>query len=102
MDNDRALEHLLKIESDAAALVSDAQAEADRRVQESEKKNREAFEQQYKTEAEMRDNALRGEREKIKKQYQKELEDYRQEISGISSDIQAFSALLSEYYLKEL
>jgi len=43
MENEGALEHLLKIESDAAALVSDAQEEADRRVQESEKKNRENF-----------------------------------------------------------
>jgi len=53
-------------------------------------------------EAETRDAALHKERDKIKGQYQKELEDYKQEISGISSDIQAFSALLSEYYLKEL
>ncbi|MDR2729595.1 MAG: hypothetical protein LBB81_01695 [Treponema sp.] len=102
MENERALEHLLEIESEAAALVSDAQEEADRRVQESEKKNREIFEERYKTEAETRDAALVKERDKIKKQYEKELEDYRQEISGINSDIQAFSALLSEYYSGEL
>jgi vacuolar-type H+-ATPase subunit H len=47
MDDEDIVGHLLKIESEAAALVLDAQAEADRRLAEAEKRSRAAYEQQY-------------------------------------------------------
>ena len=101
MDNDKALEHLLKIEAKAAALVNDAQAEADRRIAENEKKNREIFEQRFSVESQAKETALRKEKDRLKKQYQKELDDYRQEISGIKTDVQRFSTLFSEIYSGE-
>jgi len=101
MDNEKALEHLLKIEAKAAALVNDAQAEADRRIAENEKKNREIFEQRFSVESQAKETALRKEKDRLKKQYQKELDDYRQEISGIKTDVQRFSTLFSEIYSGE-
>ena len=101
MDNDRALEHLLQIEAKAAALVNDAQAEADRRIAENEKKNRGLYEERFRLEAEMRETALKKEKDRLKKQYQQELEEYRQEISGLSTDVERFSTLLNEFYAEE-
>jgi vacuolar-type H+-ATPase subunit H len=102
MENDKSLEHLLKIESEAAALVNDAQAEADRRVQESEKKNRAIYEERYKAEAEAKEIALRKEKDKIRRQYQKALDEYRQETAGITSDIPKFISLVDNLLLGDI
>ena len=101
MDNDKALEHLLQIEAKAAALVNDAQAEADRRIAENEKKNRELYEERFRVEAQMRETVLKKEQDRLKKQYQTELEEYRQEISGIGTDVERFSTLFNEFYAGE-
>jgi vacuolar-type H+-ATPase subunit H len=97
MDNDKTLEHLLKIEAEAAALVNDAQAEADRRIHENDEKSRSAFEERYRVEAELRESSLKKEKDKLKKQYQQSIDDYREEISGINADMERFSALFNSY-----
>ena len=96
MENDEALGHLLKIEAEAAALVNDAQAEADRRIAESEKQNRAVYEERYQTEIERLETEFQKEKEKVKEQYQKELEAYREELSGLGTDMDHFSALFNE------
>jgi F0F1-type ATP synthase membrane subunit b/b' len=96
MDNDKALSHLLKIEAEAAALVNDAQVEADRRIAESEKQNRAVYEERYRLEAEKLEAELQKEKEKLKEQYQKELEAYREELSGLSAGMDRFSALFNK------
>ncbi|MDR0486864.1 MAG: hypothetical protein LBG91_01320 [Treponema sp.] len=101
MEDDKALEHLLKIEAEAAALVNDAQVEADRRIQENEKKNRAVHEQRFRTESEGREAALKQEKDRLKKQYQVSLEEYRKEISGISVDTERFSALFDRLFAEE-
>jgi vacuolar-type H+-ATPase subunit H len=47
MDNNEVLDHLLKIEAEAAALVDEAQAEADTRITEAEKQNRAAYDKRF-------------------------------------------------------
>ncbi|MDR1836930.1 MAG: hypothetical protein LBQ89_04640 [Treponema sp.] len=101
MENVNTLDHLLQIEARAAALVKDAQAEADRRIYESGEKNRAAYEDRFRVETQMLEASLKKETEKIKKEYQKALEEYRGEISGINVDVGNFSALLNEYLAKE-
>jgi len=91
------LEHLLKIEAEAAALVSNAQTEIDRRIRENEEKNRIAFEEYYKAEILKQQELLKIEKDKVNSQYQKSLDDYREEISCINADERRFSALLNEY-----
>jgi vacuolar-type H+-ATPase subunit H len=97
MDNDNTLEHLLKIEAEAAALVNDAQAEADRRIHENEEKNRKIYEERFKTEAQTRESALVKEKEKLKEQYQRTLEEYRNGISNAKTDMEKFSELFNRY-----
>jgi len=97
MENADTLDHLLKIEAEASALVNDAQQEADRRTHENEEKNRVVFEEHFRVEVQMLESTLKKEREKVRKQYQQALDEYRQEISGIKVNVEKFSALLNEY-----
>jgi F0F1-type ATP synthase membrane subunit b/b' len=97
MKNENTLNHLLKVEAEAAALVKDAQAEADRRIHENEEKNRAAYEERFKAEAQMRELSLKKEKDRLRKQYQTALEEYRKEISGVNVDVQRFSNLLNEF-----
>jgi vacuolar-type H+-ATPase subunit H len=95
------LNHLLKVEADAAALVDEAQAEADRRVSEGEKQNRSRYEQRYGQNAAALDAAYIREIEEAKEKYQKELDAYRDRLHHISADKTAFSALMTEFSVKE-
>jgi len=94
------LDHLLKVEADASALVNDAQNEADRRVRGNEEKNRIAFEERIKTEIQEHEKIFNNEKERINNQYNKALQEYRDEISTVTVDEERFSGLLNEYLLK--
>jgi F0F1-type ATP synthase membrane subunit b/b' len=94
MDNDEILGHLLKIESEAIALVHDAQAEADRRVLEAEKLNHAAYDERYAAENEKLENEFRQLQEEVRRQYQAELDAYRQELSSVNVDTDRFADLL--------
>jgi len=91
------LGHLLEIEAEAAALVNEAQEEADRRIHENEEKNRADFDRQLKEKIKLRELSLEEEKEKINIQYQKELDDFRREMSGVNADETRFFSLLNEY-----
>jgi len=94
------LEHLLEIETSAAALVNDAQEEADRRIRENEEKNRITFEERLKNESKARQVMFEKDKELIKENYQKDLDEYRREISNIDVNEQEFSDLLNNYINK--
>lgn len=91
------LDHLLQIESKAAALVNDAQEEADKRIKTSEEKNRLSYEERYRVEIQMLEASLQKNIDKVKKQYKEALDDYQNEISKVDVNIERFSALLNEY-----
>jgi len=97
MENVNTLDYLLQIETKAAAMVNDAQAEADRRIHESEGKNHAAFEGRFRTEAQRLETLFQESKENTKKQYLKTLEEYQKEISGVNVNMDNFSALLNEY-----
>jgi len=101
MDNDEILGHLLKIESEAAALVNDAQAEADKRVLEAEKQNHAVYEERYHREGERLENEFQALKEKIRQQYQTELESYSNKITSLHVDVNRFSALLDRFVTEE-
>jgi len=101
MDNDEVLGHLLKIEAEAAALVNDAQAEADRRVLEAEKQNHAAYEERYRREGEKLENEFQSLKENIRRQYQTELESYSNKITSLPVDVNRFSALLDRLVTEE-
>ncbi len=99
MDNNEVLDHLLKIESEAAALVDDAQAEADNRITEAEKKNRAAFDKRFVEENQRLEKEFLQSKELARQQYQKELETYKEKISSIPVNNDRFSALLDSLVL---
>lgn len=97
VENVNTLDRLLQIEARAAALVSDAQEEAGRRLQDSEEKNQKTYEDRFRTEIQKLETSLQKGREKIKLQYQNALDEYRKELSGAEVNTERFSALLNEY-----
>jgi vacuolar-type H+-ATPase subunit H len=101
MDNNEVLDHLLKIESEAAALVTDAQAEADNRITEAEKQNRAAFDKRFREENERLEKGFLQSKELARQQYQKELETYKDKISSVNVNNDRFSNLLDSLVLGE-
>jgi len=100
MEN-KTLDHLLKIEAEASSLVNDAKTEADRRIRENEEKNRMAYEERFKEEAQKREASLKEEKDRLKNQYQEILEKYREELSGVNADEQRFLSLFNQYVAAE-
>jgi hypothetical protein len=90
------LGHLLKIEADAASLVDDAQAEADRRVAESERQSRSHYDEEYARKAEELDRVFEEEIARIRADYREQLEAYRKGLDAIPVDQGRFSALMDE------
>ena len=101
MDNDEVLGHLLKIESEAAALVNDAQEEADKRTAEAEQQGRVLYEERYHQESERLENELQQSKERIRQHYQKELEACNEKIAAIPVDANSFSALLNRFVTED-
>ncbi|MCL2443404.1 MAG: hypothetical protein FWD13_08085 [Treponema sp.] len=91
------LDHLLEIEAEAAALVNDAQTEADRRIRENENKNQASYDERIKAEISIQQTRLEKERDIIKIEYQKALDDYKEEISNLNIDTLRFTSLVNQY-----
>jgi F0F1-type ATP synthase membrane subunit b/b' len=94
--DENVLEHLLKIEAEAAALVDDAQAEADKRVAEGEKQNRARYEQIYSKEAAGLEESCQKAIALVREDYAEQLEAYRGSLTSIAADQGRFNALLEE------
>jgi len=93
MENHEILQHLLEIESKAATLVDDAQAEADRRVSEGEKQNRSRYDDIYSSEVAALEKAFSADIALARDNYRKQLEDYHNSLKAQSLDTKAFFAL---------
>jgi vacuolar-type H+-ATPase subunit H len=102
MDNNEVLDHLLKIESEAAALVNEAQAEADRRVAEVEKQNRAVYDERFRGESEKLEQEFLKSKEKSQQQYREELEAYKNTLFSITVNNELFSSLLDKFLAEEL
>ncbi|MDR3167234.1 MAG: hypothetical protein LBT93_04765 [Treponema sp.] len=87
------LQHLLQVESEAAALVDDAQAEADRRLAEGEKQNRQQYDDRYSREVAELETRFKEEIAAVKEDYRKELEDYRESLERMAVNTENFSRL---------
>jgi regulator of protease activity HflC (stomatin/prohibitin superfamily) len=101
MDNKEVIDHLLKIESDAAALINDAQAEADRHIMEADKESRAAFDKRFLEESQRLEKEFLQAKELARQQFQKELETYKEKISSVHVNNDRFSAMLDSLVLGE-
>ncbi|MDR2102879.1 MAG: hypothetical protein LBP42_02115 [Treponema sp.] len=92
--DENILQHLLQIESEAAALVNDAQAEADRRLTEGEKQNRRRYDEEYSREVAELDAGFDTEIKTVKEDYRRQLEMYQEGLSRITANTGNFSKLV--------
>ena len=93
MDDKDILQHLLEIEGQAAALVDDAQAEADRRVKAAEEQNRLAYDQSYQVLIAGLNKEYRKASEDVKTEYNKLIDQYRTSLKGMPMQNERFSGL---------
>jgi hypothetical protein len=94
------LRHLLDLEAQAAALVDDAQAEADRRVAEGEKAGRARYDEAYAAEVAALEAAYTGEIAAIKADYKSRLDTYREGLKAMPVNHEAFSALAERFLIR--
>jgi len=98
MNNSGVLEHLLKIEAEAAALVTDAQAEADKRISEGEKQNRAVHEARYQEGAVALEAEYQQEVSAVRERCQNELSAFREKLETTETDTGRFSAALESLF----
>jgi vacuolar-type H+-ATPase subunit H len=101
MENHEILQHLLEIESKAATLIDDAQAEADKRVSDGEKQNRARYDEQYAREAAGLEEAFSGDVTLARENYRRQLEEYHNSLKDMPSDTKAFFALAEKLLVLE-
>jgi hypothetical protein len=87
------LRHLLEIEARAAALVDDAQAEADKRIKASEERNRERYEEEYRRRVEQLEVDYKEKIGAAKAEYKTKLDAYRKSLDAMPLHLDDFSCL---------
>jgi hypothetical protein len=95
------LRHLLDLETQAAVLVDDAQAEADRRVAEGEKRSRAGYDEAYAAEVAALEAAYTAETAAIKADYKGQLDAYREGLMAMPVNRGAFSVLAERFFIRE-
>ena len=101
MDDYEVLQHLLGLENQAADLVDDAQAEADRRVSEGERKNRIQSEEIYTREVEALEAAYMRCIADARDNYKKQLDTYGDGLRTRHVSMESFSALAGKLLKRE-
>lgn len=101
MNEHDVLQHLLKIEADAVALVNDALAEVDRRIAEGEKENRARYEERYGQEVAVLGADYEKQVAAIQEDHQKQLDAYRKSLDTLIIYTDKFSELVGGLLLKE-
>lgn len=96
-DDKNVLKHLLHLETEASALVDDAQAEADRRLSESETQCRSLHDQTYTAEVAKLEAAYLEEIAQVRENYKNQLDVYRSELLGRHPDEAAFGRLANQF-----
>ena len=99
MDDHEVLQHLLNLDTKAAALVDDAQTEANLRISAGERQNRIRFDEIYAREAEALEASFTRDISSVKENYRKQLEEYRENLAAMPLDYKAFSTLAEKLLL---
>ncbi|MDR3114967.1 MAG: hypothetical protein LBU25_05545 [Treponema sp.] len=95
MNEQPVLRHLLQVETEATALVEDAEAESDRRLAEGEQQNRKRYDERYGREAASIDAEYTKKRAALEAAYQQELDEYRESLNALVVYKERFSALVA-------
>ena len=98
MDEKKILQHLLDLEKQAAALVTDAQEEAEQKMSEGEKESRARSEELCAREHEALEKVYIANNTALKENYRKQLDGYREE-SIYKVNREAFFSLAGKYLI---
>jgi regulator of protease activity HflC (stomatin/prohibitin superfamily) len=93
MNEQEIVQHLLELESEAASLIDGAQAEADRRVSEGEKRNRDRYDELYAGEVKALEASFTGAVSLAKDNYRKQLEEYGGSLKNVNLNTEDFFSL---------
>ncbi|MDR1216502.1 MAG: hypothetical protein LBK25_07465 [Treponema sp.] len=97
MEDKDVLQHLLKVEAEAASLANDAAMEADRRIALAEKQNYLRYEEQFaktSTECEAKYN---GDIVAVQVSYQQKLDVFRQGLDSMREYKDGFNRLMESF-----
>ncbi|MDR3171215.1 MAG: hypothetical protein LBU17_06245 [Treponema sp.] len=94
MDDQSVLQHLLTVEAEAAALVNDAQAEADRRLAHGEEQGRLGYNEGFGREAAALEAGYEQAIAVVRADYQTQLEAYRVCLDTMTVQPDRFAALV--------
>jgi vacuolar-type H+-ATPase subunit H len=95
-DSGDILQHLLAVETRAATLVDEAQAEADKRIKAAEERNRERYEEAYRRRVEDLEAAYREKIGVAKTEYRARLDAYRKDLDTMILHRDDFSCLVEK------
>ena len=101
MDEQNVFRHLLEVEGQAAALIDEAQAEADRRLAEAERRSQARYKEQYGKEAARLDEEYAQQLIAITEAYNSQLDEYQQSLESMIVNPAQFRTLLNSYIIEE-
>lgn len=94
MEDQKILQHLLKVEEKASGLVNDAQAEADRRIARGDAAFRAAYEERIAKESEALEKLYKKETEEARLEYEKQVQSCREEFGSLAVNGGEFAGFL--------
>jgi F0F1-type ATP synthase membrane subunit b/b' len=97
MTNDDILNHLVGIEAQAAKVVQDATASANRRIAESEQAFQQDYNKRHEEGVAQIEADFKAKNEELETDYRKQLDEYRTKIDAQTHDVDAFKKLFSGY-----
>jgi vacuolar-type H+-ATPase subunit H len=95
-DANDVLQSLLDKEKEASSLVTDAQAEADRRLAAAEKKGREEYDAAFKAEADKLEADYNSQLAAETSRYNQNSEQYRAKLDALPVNQAAFSQMVDK------
>ncbi|MDR2363996.1 MAG: hypothetical protein LBD65_06235 [Spirochaetaceae bacterium] len=101
MDEQDVLRHLLEVEAEASTLVDDAQAEADRRITEGEKRNRRLYDERYSQETDRLEVQYGEKIARVKEDYKKQLDFYQDSLDAMPVNTEAFIRTIESFLEKD-
>ncbi|GAB1481713.1 hypothetical protein MASR2M78_05280 [Treponema sp.] len=101
MEERDILQHLLEVEAKASSLVSDAQAEADKRTTESEKEARASYDLVYSARVKDLEAEFQKSIQEARSDFTIQLDAYRTEISRSKTYPERFSTLVHKLLFGE-
>lgn len=92
--------HLLEVESQASALIDDAQTESSRRILSAKQKADESFQAKYRELVEVLENDYSQKIKSLDENHRKAFEIYQETIRNSNKDVDAFNSMLDKILLK--